>query len=111
MFTKNGVVCLIICSLLGCKDGKETPTSESKSAMTIEKMCETLAEKKMSRDKYDKVRQENPDKFSEKLAKVISRCKEDNGKGVVAVRTPHGLGVTEFRRGLADYAAARNVNP
>lgn len=42
---------------------------------------------------------------------VSSRCKEDNGKGVVAVRTPHGLGVTEFRRGLADYAAARNVNP
>lgn len=38
---------------------------------------------------------------------VQAACKEANGKGVVTLRTPRGLGVAEFREGMAAFSAAR----
>ena len=37
---------------------------------------------------------------------VAAACKE-NGASVVTVRTPHGLGVADFRKGLAAFADAQ----
>ena len=45
--------------------------------------------------------------WGDHCGQVAGRCKEADGRGVVTMRTPHGLGVDEFRRGLEAYAAAQ----
>ena len=45
--------------------------------------------------------------WGDHCGQVAGRCKEEDGRGVVTLRTPHGLGVAEFRQGLEAFAEAR----
>ena len=44
--------------------------------------------------------------WGDHCGKVAAACKEPNGHGVVTVRTPRGLGVAEWQRGLEEYEKA-----
>ena len=44
--------------------------------------------------------------WGDHCGQVAAACKE-NGASVVTVRTPHGLGVADFRKGLAAFADAQ----
>jgi hypothetical protein len=46
--------------------------------------------------------------WGDHVGQVAARCKEaDTGRGVVGVRTPAGLGKSEFLAGLELFAKAR----
>ena len=45
--------------------------------------------------------------WGDHVGQVTGRCKEDDGRGVVGLRTPNGLGMAEFRKGLDAFAKAR----
>ena len=44
--------------------------------------------------------------WGDHCGRVAAACKEASGHGVVTVRTPRGLGLTEWKRGLEEYENA-----
>ena len=54
---------------------------------------------------FDKKLQQKDCNWGDHVGMVASACREeDNGKGVAGYRTPNGLGVADWRKGIEHYA-------
>ena len=80
--------------------GRQPPLSPDKSATHFPRLKEATG------IPYDKMLFFDDCNWGDHCGQVAARCLEANGKGVVTMRTPNGLGVSEFRKGMAAYASA-----
>lgn len=81
--------------------GRQPPLSSNKAATHFPRLRE------LTGVPYDEMLFFDDSLWSDHCAMVARTCKEENGYGVITVRTPRGLGVAEWRKGLADYALAK----
>jgi len=81
--------------------GRQPPLSSDKSATHFPRLKEATGVA------YDKMLFFDDCNWGDHCGKVSSRCKEVNGRGVVAVRTPSGLGESEWQQGLRRYQQAQ----
>lgn len=81
--------------------GRQPPLSPDKSATHFPRLREATSVP------YDAMLFFDDCNWGDHCGMVASRCTEAaSGRGVVTMRTPRGLGVDEFRRGMAAFAAA-----
>ena len=85
--------------------GRQPPLSPNKSATHFPRLKEATS------IPYDAMLFFDDCNWGDHCGQVAANCKEANGKGVVTMRTPRGLGVKEFRAGIAAYADAHAVKP
>lgn len=81
--------------------GRQPPLSANKAQSHFPRLREATGVR------FDRMLFFDDCNWGDHVGKVCGQCKEDSGEGVVGVRTPRGLGVDEFRRGLEAYAEAR----
>ena len=81
--------------------GRQPPLSPNKAATHFPRLREATGVP------FDEMLFFDDCNWGDHVGQVSASCREANGRGVVGLRTPHGLGVDEFRRGLAAYAEAR----
>ena len=85
--------------------GRSPPLSSDKSATHFPFL------KQASGVPYDRMLFFDDCNWGDHCGKVSSRCLEDSGRGVVAVRTPSGLREADWRKGIAAFAAAQSGGP
>ena len=79
--------------------GRQPPLSSNKAATHFPRIRE------MTGVRYDKMLFFDDCNWGDHCGMVEQHCKEvDNGRGVVGCRTPAGLGVSEWKRGMEMYA-------
>jgi len=83
--------------------GRQPPLSPNKAQTHFPRLREATGVR------YDRMLFFDDCNWSDHCGMVAAACKEDNGRGVVTVRTPDGLGEAEWRQGLRLYAAAQTV--
>jgi len=81
--------------------GRQPPLSPNKAATHFPRLREATS------IGYDEMLFFDDCNWGDHCGMVQAACKEANGKGVVTLRTPRGLGVAEFREGMAAFSAAR----
>ena len=82
--------------------GRQPPLSPNKAATHFPRLREATGVP------YDQMLFFDDCNWGDHCGQVAARCREEpSGRGVVTLRTPHGLGVDEFRRGLEAFAAAQ----
>ena len=78
--------------------GRQPPLSANKAATHFPRLKEATG------IGFDKMLFFDDCLWGDHCGRVAAACKEANGKGVVTLRTPRGLGVAEWRAGLEAYA-------
>jgi len=81
--------------------GRQPPLSPNKSATHFPRLREATGVAYSDMLFFDDCN------WGDHCGQVASRCKEDDGRGVVTCRTPDGLGEAEFRKGMQAFAEAR----
>lgn len=81
--------------------GRQPPLSPNKSATHFPRLREATSVG------FDKMLFFDDCNWGDHCGQVAAACREANGRGVVTMRTPRGLGVDEFRRGMQAFADAQ----